>query len=75
MALWDSLSPAERQADLTLTPAQAAELDRRWVEHLQSRFWRFLERCSAKVAGLSFATRGAVSTGAEADGADMHNLV
>lgn len=36
MALWDSLSPAEREADLALTPAQEAELDRRWAEHLRN---------------------------------------
>ena len=34
MALWDSLTDAERQAELTLTPEQAAELDRRWAEHV-----------------------------------------
>ena len=36
MALWDSLSPSEREADLRLTPNQAAELDRRWAEHLRN---------------------------------------
>lgn len=36
MALWDSLSPSEREADLALTPAQGAELDRRWAEHLRN---------------------------------------
>lgn len=35
MALWDSLTPAEREADLALTPAQETELDRRWAEHLR----------------------------------------
>jgi putative addiction module component (TIGR02574 family) len=34
MALWESLSEAERDTELQLTPEQAAELDRRWVEHL-----------------------------------------
>ena len=34
MALWESLTDAERDAELTLTPEQAAELDRRWAEHL-----------------------------------------
>ncbi len=34
MALWDSLSDSEREAEFTLTDAQAAELDRRWAEHL-----------------------------------------
>ena len=35
MALWESLSEAERDAELELTPKQAAELDRRWAEHLE----------------------------------------
>ena len=35
MALWESLSNAEREAELELTPEEAAELDRRWVEHVQ----------------------------------------
>jgi len=34
MALWDSLSDSEREADLVLTDDQRAELDRRWAEHL-----------------------------------------
>jgi putative addiction module component (TIGR02574 family) len=34
MALWDSLTDTEREAELTLTPKQQAELDRRWAEHL-----------------------------------------
>ena len=34
MALWESLSDAEREAELVLSDAQAAELDRRWAEHL-----------------------------------------
>ena len=37
MNLWDSLSVAEREAELALSRAQAAELDRRWKEHLESR--------------------------------------
>jgi putative addiction module component (TIGR02574 family) len=36
MALWESLSPAEREVELALTPAQEAELDRRWAEHLRN---------------------------------------
>jgi putative addiction module component (TIGR02574 family) len=35
MALWDSLSEAAREAELQLTPEEAAELDRRWEEHVQ----------------------------------------
>ena len=34
MALWDSLTDAEREAELVLTPEQEAELDRRLAEHL-----------------------------------------
>lgn len=34
MALWDSLTPAEQQAEFDLTPEQRAELDRRLAEHL-----------------------------------------
>ncbi len=35
MALWESLSDAERDKDLELTVEQAAELDRRWMDHIQ----------------------------------------
>ena len=34
MALWESLSDSEREGHLALTDEQAAELDRRWAEHL-----------------------------------------
>ena len=34
MALWDSLTDAERESQLTLTDEQRAELDRRWAEHV-----------------------------------------
>ena len=34
MALWESLSDREREAELALTPDQEAELDRRLAEHL-----------------------------------------
>ena len=34
MALWDSLSESEREAELAMTPEQEAELDRRFAEHL-----------------------------------------
>ena len=34
MALWESLSDTEREEELVLTEEQAAELDRRWAEHL-----------------------------------------
>lgn len=35
MALWESLTVEEREAELELSPEQAAELDRRWTEHLE----------------------------------------
>jgi putative addiction module component (TIGR02574 family) len=35
MALWESLSEAERGRELELTPEEAAELDRRWTDHIQ----------------------------------------
>lgn len=34
MALWDSLTDLERDAELELTDAQGDELDRRWAEHV-----------------------------------------
>lgn len=34
MALWDSLSDAQREAEFELTDEQRAELDRRWAEHV-----------------------------------------
>lgn len=34
MALWDSLTDVERDAELQLTEEQRAELDRRWAEHV-----------------------------------------
>ena len=36
MALWDSLSEAEREDGLSFTSDEAVELDRRWDAHLQS---------------------------------------
>ena len=36
MALWDSLTDAERAGELPLTAEQKAELDRRWAEHLEN---------------------------------------
>ena len=35
MALWDSLSDAERDAEFKLTAEQAMELERRWAAHLK----------------------------------------
>jgi putative addiction module component (TIGR02574 family) len=35
MGLWDSLTDAERGAEMALTPEQQDELDRRWTEHLK----------------------------------------
>jgi len=34
MALWESLTDDEREAELILTPEQEAELDRRLADHL-----------------------------------------
>jgi putative addiction module component (TIGR02574 family) len=34
MALWDSLSDADQETEITLSPGQEAELDRRWAEHV-----------------------------------------
>ena len=34
MALWDSLTDVEREAELEPTDEQRAELDRRWAEHV-----------------------------------------
>lgn len=34
MALWESLSDTEREAVHELSAEQAAELDRRWAEHV-----------------------------------------
>ena len=36
MALWDSLTDAEREAELALTPEQELELDRRWAAYLEN---------------------------------------
>lgn len=36
MALWESLSEAEREDEFALSDQQAAELDRRWAEHLKN---------------------------------------
>lgn len=36
MALWDSLTDAEREGELQLTDEQRADLDRRWAEHLEN---------------------------------------
>ncbi len=34
VALWESLTDAERDGELALTDEQRAELDRRWTEHV-----------------------------------------
>ena len=36
MALWESLTDEERNAELALDPEQRAELDRRWAEHVEN---------------------------------------
>jgi hypothetical protein len=35
MALWESLSEAEREGELELTPQEGAALNRRWMERVQ----------------------------------------
>ena len=35
MVLWESLSEAEREGELELTPEEGEELDRRWSDHVQ----------------------------------------
>ncbi|MEX2273149.1 MAG: addiction module protein [Vicinamibacterales bacterium] len=34
IALWESLTDTEREAEFELTDEQRAELDRRWTEHV-----------------------------------------
>jgi putative addiction module component (TIGR02574 family) len=36
MALWESLTEADRDGELALTDDQRAELDRRWAEHVDN---------------------------------------
>jgi putative addiction module component (TIGR02574 family) len=36
MALWESLTEADREGELALTDDQRAELDRRWAEHVDN---------------------------------------
>ena len=36
MALWESLTDAEREGELQLSDADREELDRRWAEHLKN---------------------------------------
>ena len=36
IALWESLSDAEREGEFQLSEADRAELDRRWAEHLEN---------------------------------------
>jgi len=36
MALWESLSDAEREGELQLSDEERTELDRRWTEHLEN---------------------------------------
>ena len=36
IALWESLSDAEREGEFQLSEADRAELDRRWTEHLEN---------------------------------------
>ena len=34
IALWEGLSDAERHTDLSMSDEQAAELERRWADHV-----------------------------------------
>jgi putative addiction module component (TIGR02574 family) len=36
MTLWDSLTDIERDTAMDLAPEEAAELDRRWAEHIEN---------------------------------------
>ena len=36
MALWESLTDAEREGELGLADGQKADLDRRWAEHIEN---------------------------------------
>ena len=36
MALWESLTDADREETLQLSEAQCVELDRRWREHIEN---------------------------------------
>ena len=36
IALWESLTDVERDAELALTAEQEIELDRRWAEHIEN---------------------------------------
>lgn len=36
MALWESLTDAEREGELELSDADRTELDRRWAEHVEN---------------------------------------
>ena len=40
IVLWESLTDAERNAELELGPEERAELDRRWAEHLAGSWVR-----------------------------------
>lgn len=70
MALWDSLTDAERDAELELTAGQRAELDRRCSSWSASRP-RFRRR-STRVFSSAFA--GAALAG-EAFAAGLPNLI
>jgi putative addiction module component (TIGR02574 family) len=36
MALWESHTESEREAEFSLSAEQIAELDRRWAEHVEN---------------------------------------
>jgi putative addiction module component (TIGR02574 family) len=36
IALWESLTDAQREGEVEVSDAERAELDRRWAEHLEN---------------------------------------
>ena len=63
MALWASLSDAEREGELALSDEEAAEIDRRWAEHLANPGsgvpWSEVRR---KLVGQGFSLRTVFSS-------------
>ena len=82
MALWESLTEAEREVELALTPEQEAELDRRLAEHVANPGsaipWDEVRR---KLAGgarrpaLSFGRKPSPNSSTPASGTTTNNPV
>lgn len=73
IALWESLSDAERHTELALTDEQAVELDRRWAAHVAdhepARLKRRVGRTESRFGGTSrWATKFTVHRGADPSG-------